>query len=125
MQLAEALGADSTRMRPVMRRLIDERKFETKGDTFAGYDVHTPELETEDGFKVGDTDVELEERYGDDLAGSPLGVHAFVLSASKPGRSSVSRVSATGARMCTRMPYFFPSIERQREKPKMPALAAP
>lgn len=60
-------------------------KFETKGDTVAAYDVQTPELETEDGFKVGDTDSELEERYGEDLTGSPLGIHALVLSASNPG----------------------------------------
>ncbi len=60
-------------------------KFDTEDDTFAAYDVHTPELETDDGFRVGDTDSELEKRYGDDLAGSPLGVHALVLSASKPG----------------------------------------
>ena len=52
-------------------------------------------------------------------------MRAFIFSSSKPARSSVSRVSATGARMKARMPYFWPSIARQRVKPKMPALAAP
>ena len=60
-------------------------KFDTKDDTFVAYDAYTPELETDDGVKVGDTDSDLEKRYGDDLAGSPIGVHALVLSASKPG----------------------------------------
>jgi hypothetical protein len=60
-------------------------KFDSRDDTFVQYDVYTPELETEDGFRVGDTDSDLEDRYGDDLAGSPLGVHSLVLSASKPG----------------------------------------
>lgn len=60
-------------------------KFDTDDDTVAAYDVHSPELETADGVKVGDPDSKLERLYGDELTGSPLGVHALVLSATKPG----------------------------------------
>ena len=52
---------------------------------FAAYDAYTTELETADGIRVGDPDSLLQKRYGDDLIGSPLGVHAVVLSAKKPG----------------------------------------
>lgn len=60
-------------------------KFDNEDEAFAAYDVHTPALETADGIRVGDPDSELERRYGEDLTGSPLGIHALVLSASKPG----------------------------------------
>ena len=52
-------------------------------------------------------------------------IRALSFSSSKPGRSSVMRVSAIGARMNVRTPYFFPSMARQRVKPAIPALAAP
>ena len=60
-------------------------KFDTKDDTFAAYDVYTPELETEDGFKVGDPIADVQKEYGDDLAKSPLGLDTLVLSSAAPG----------------------------------------
>ena len=60
-------------------------KFDTKSDTFAAYDVYTPELETEDGFKVGDPIADVQERYGDDLAGARSGSTPSSSRAPKPG----------------------------------------
>lgn len=60
-------------------------KFDAEDDTFAAYDVYTPELETGDGFKVGDPIADVEKRYGDDLAKSPLGLDTLVLSSTRPG----------------------------------------
>jgi len=60
-------------------------KFDTEDDSFAAYDVYTPELETADGIKVGDPIADVEKRYGDDLADSPLGLDTLVLSESAPG----------------------------------------
>jgi hypothetical protein len=60
-------------------------KFDTNTGELAAYDVYTTELETADGIRVGDPDSLLEKRYGEDLSGSPLGIHALVLSAKKPG----------------------------------------
>jgi hypothetical protein len=68
-------------------------KFDTKDDTFVAYDVYTPELETEDGFKVGDPIAAVEERYGDDLAESPLGLDTLVLSESNPGSTDSPALS--------------------------------
>ena len=83
------------------------------------------------------------ENYGEDAEGRPIEVtvdfhiegrdgttvvrlvQAGFSDSSKPGRSSVRRVSATGARMCARIPYLTPSSAMQRVMPAMPALAAP
>jgi hypothetical protein len=68
-------------------------KFDAKSGEFAGYDVYTSDLETDDGIKVGDPESLLRKRYGDDLAEGPIALGTLVLSESAPGTAESPALS--------------------------------
>ncbi len=60
-------------------------QFETDGDTLTGYRCDTAQLATSSGLSVGDSFDPIEERYGDQLEGAPIGEGLYLLSENEPG----------------------------------------
>lgn len=60
-------------------------QFETGGGTMTGYRSFSTELETEDGFTVGDSAAKVRQRYGNELGRPAIGEGGALLSEGEKG----------------------------------------